>query len=70
MISALCNSIFKESILNYHVADNVDTVVSNPYPADKIEHLLYRKNWIDTVQWHLEDIIRNPAIDPCRSAGY
>ena len=64
MISLLCNAIFEESINNYHIIDNVDNPVSNPYPKDKIEHLLYLKNWIDTVQWHLEDIIRNPAIDP------
>ena len=64
MISSLCITIFEESINNYHITDNVDTLVNNPYPTDKIEHLLYLKNWIDTVQWHLEDIIRNPAIDP------
>lgn len=64
MISSLCNSIFEESIIRYHEKDDVGTPVSNPYPKDKIEHLLYLKNWIDTVQWHLEDIIRNPAIDP------
>jgi len=64
MISLLCITIFEESINNYHLIDNVDNQVSNPYPKDKIEHLLYLKNWIDTVQWHLEDIIRNPAIDP------
>lgn len=64
MISALCNSIFEESIIRYHEKDNIDTPVNNPYPKDKIEHLLYLKNWIDTVQWHLEDIIRNPSIDP------
>lgn len=64
MISSLCNAIFEDSINNYHIIDNVDNPVSNPYPKDKIEHLLYLKNWIDTVQWHLEDIIRNPSIDP------
>ena len=63
MISSLCNVIFEESINNYHVIDNVDNPVSNPYPKDKIEHLLYLKNWIDTVQWHLEDMVRNPTID-------
>lgn len=67
MISSLCNSIFEESIKIYHLKDNIDTAVSNPYPKDKIEHLLYLKNWIDTVQWHLEDIIRNPAIDPAEA---
>ena len=64
MISSVCISIFEESIYNYHIIDNVDNPISNPYPKEKIEHLLYLKNWIDTVQWHLEDIIRNPAIDP------
>ena len=64
MISSLCTAIFEDSITNYHLIDNVDNPISNPYPKEKIEHLLYLKNWIDTVQWHLEDIIRNPAIDP------
>jgi hypothetical protein len=64
MISAICNSIFEESVNRYHLLDNIDQVVENPYPDDQLEHLLYLKNWIDTVQWHLEDIIRNPAIDP------
>ena len=64
MISSLCIAIFEESINNYHFTDNIDNPINNPYPNDKIEHLLYLKNWIDTVQWHLEDIIRNPAIDP------
>ena len=65
MISALCNKIFEKSISDYHVTDNIDTPVANPYPAENLlEHLLYQKNWIDTVQWHLEDIIRNPEIDP------
>ena len=64
MISQLANSIFEKSIRDYHLHDDVDTPVQNHYPADSIEHLLYLKNWIDTVQWHLEDIIRNPQIDP------
>ena len=64
MISSLANSIFDKSIADYHLRDHVDTPVSNPYPADQLEHLLYLKNWIDTVQWHLEDIIRNPSINP------
>jgi hypothetical protein len=64
MISQLCNSIFEESIRVYHATDNIDTPINNPFPKNKLEHLLYLKNWIDTVQWHLEDIIRNPAIDP------
>ncbi|MEX0290451.1 MAG: DUF4254 domain-containing protein [Flavobacteriaceae bacterium] len=64
MFSALANKIFEESITRYHVKDDVDQTFDNPYPADDIAHLLYRKNWIDTVQWHYEDIIRDPEIDP------
>src|SRR5688572_21171593 len=64
MISSVCQSVFEESIHRYHVIDNVDAPINNPYHKDKLEHLLYLKNWIDTVQWHLEDIIRNPVIDP------
>ena len=63
-ISALCNKIFDSSILDYHKDDNVHTLATNPYDADTLDHLLYNKNWIDTVQWHLEDIVRNPDIDP------
>jgi hypothetical protein len=56
--------IFENAIRDYHVFDDVDTAIQNPYPGNTIEHILYLKNWIDTVQWHLEDIIRNPEIDP------
>ena len=64
MFSKLAWEIFEESIHKYHVKDDVYQSFSNPYPADSIEHLLYRKNWIDTVQWHYEDIIRDPEIEP------
>ena len=56
--------IFRRSISDYHVTDDVDSVMKNPYAAGSIENLLFEKNWIDTVQWHLEDIIRSPEIDP------
>lgn len=59
-----CYEAFQRSIDDYHVTDHVDTPVKNPYPAENFEHLLYVKNWIDTVQWHLEDIIRLPEINP------
>lgn len=59
-----CYQVFQRSIEDYHKTDHVDTPVSNPYPAGSFEHLLYGKNWIDTVQWHLEDIIRDPEIRP------
>ncbi len=64
MFSELANKIFVESIEKYHVIDTVDQQFENPYPTDDVKHLLYRKNWIDTVQWHFEDIIRDPSIDP------
>ena len=64
MFSSFAFGIFEESIDTYHVKDDVYQPFSNPYPKDKIEHLLYRKNWIDTVQWHYEDIIRDPEIEP------
>jgi uncharacterized protein DUF4254 len=64
MISALCNTIFERSINNYHLNDDVDADIKNPFAKETIEHLLYHKNWIDTVQWHLEDIVRDPLIDP------
>ncbi len=63
----LANSIFEQSIADYHKADDVDTPINNPYPLKSIEYYLYLKNWIDTVQWHLEDIIRAPQIDPAEA---
>lgn len=60
----LCNPIFVQVIDDYHQTDHVDTPIQNPYPLKSIEFYLYLKNWIDTVQWHLEDIIRDPQIDP------
>lgn len=60
----LSNSIFEKVINDYHKTDNVDTPINNPYPEKTIEFYLYLKNWIDTVQWHFEDIIRDPEIDP------
>ena len=64
MFSKLAYSVFEQSIQDYHKFDNVDQPIENPFPKEKFEHLLYFKNWIDTVQWHFEDIIRDPQIDP------
>ena len=64
MFSKLAYSVFEQSIIDYHQFDDVNHPIANPYPKDKFEHLLYLKNWIDTVQWHYEDIIRDPNIDP------
>lgn len=56
--------IFEQSIKDYHVFDDVNHEINNPYEQGTIESCLYLKNWIDTVQWHFEDIIRDPEIDP------
>ena len=64
MFSDLAFKVFNESIGKYHQKDDVYQEFNNPYPKDDIAHLLYRKNWIDTVQWHYEDIIRDPNIEP------
>lgn len=64
MFSKLAVNIFQESIEKYHVKDDVYQSFENPYAKEGIEYLLYRKNWIDTVQWHYEDIIRDPQIEP------
>ncbi len=58
----ICNPIFANVIKDYHLLDEVDQDMNNPYERGTIEYDLYTKNWIDTVQWHLEDIIRNPRI--------
>jgi hypothetical protein len=60
----LANPIFRRAIDDYHVTNDVDTPICNPYDKGTIEADLYLKNWIDTVQWHFEDIIRDPKIDP------
>ena len=67
MFTEQANRIFSQVIDDYHRWDDVDHPAANPYPTGSIEHLLYIKNWIDTVQWHLEDIIRDPQIDPAEA---
>ena len=58
------NCIFAQVVKDYHRTHDVDYPINNPYQIGTIEHELYAKNWIDVVQWHLEDIIRDPQIDP------
>lgn len=65
--SELCYRVFRQATEAYHVADHVDTTVHNPYEVKRIEFYLYLKNWIDAVQWHLEELIRNPSIDPAEA---
>lgn len=62
--SEQCNKIFQRAIDDYHIHDDIDTPINNPYDDGTIENRLYLKCWIDTVQWHFEDIIRDPNIDP------
>tara|TARA_B100001057_G_scaffold501045_1_gene619992 strand:- start:9076 stop:9696 length:621 start_codon:yes stop_codon:yes gene_type:complete len=65
-ISHLAISIFKSVIDNYHVLNTVNQKLVNPLKSGTIEYLLYKKSWIDTVQWHYEDLIRDPKIDPIK----
>lgn len=64
MFSQFAFPIFEQSIKDYHVIDDAYQPTLNPFEKGSIEHLLYAKNWVDTVQWHYEDIIRDPQIDP------
>ena len=64
MFAEFAFPIFEQSIVDYHVIDDVYQPLKNPYEKGTIEHLLYAKNWVDTVQWHYEDIIRDPQINP------
>ena len=64
MFTENANRIFNRAIDDYHRFDDVDHPVGNPFDEGSLDHLLYMKNWVDTVQWHLEDIIRDPQIDP------
>jgi len=56
--------VFNQSVEDYHILDNIETSITNPFPEGSLERILYAKNWIDTVQWHLEDIIRDENINP------
>ena len=67
--TAFCQRIFNEAINDYHIKDDVDNPISNPYGEGTIEHDLYLKAWIDTVQWHFEDLIRDPEIDPVEAVA-
>jgi hypothetical protein len=64
MFAEFAFPIFERCINEYHVIDDVYQPALNPYEKGSIEYLLYAKNWVDTVQWHYEDIIRDPQIDP------
>lgn len=55
---------FSKSIDDYHILDNVEQPLKCPFAENSFEAMLYKKNWIDTIQWHLEDIIRDQNIKP------
>ena len=67
MFTGNANAIFNRAIEDYHRHDDVDHVFETPFAAGSLDALLYEKNMVDTVQWHLEDIIRNPEIDPAEA---
>jgi hypothetical protein len=67
MFSSVAFTIFNESIADYHKKDEVSQPLHNPYPENEVAYLLYKKNWIDTVQWHYEDLIRHPGIEPAEA---
>ncbi len=64
MISARCNQIFEQAILDYHQYNDINKAIENPFTSNSRDNLLYTKCWIDTAQWHMEDEIRNPDIAP------
>ena len=63
-ISSTCIEVFQRAVTAYHLHNNVDEAAHNPFSEGSFEHLLFAKNHVDTVQWHLEDIVRDPNIDP------
>ncbi len=66
MISKICNEVFLQSVKDYHILNDVDAIMKNPFDQSDLQHLFYWKNYIDTVQWHLEDIVRDPQIEPVK----
>lgn len=64
--AAMANEVFDRSVADYHVADSIDAPAPRPYDENSVQAVLYAKNWIDAAQWHMEDIIRDPEIDPAQ----
>jgi len=69
LFSQNANFIFDEVIARYHILDSIDQEFSNPHDGN-LNSLLYQKSWIDTVQWHVEDLIREPEIEPTKGIQY
>lgn len=68
-ISRTCIEVFQQAVAAYHLHNDVDEAVNIPFSEGSVEHLLFAKNYVDTVQWHLEDIVRDPNIDPIEGIG-
>lgn len=66
MKAEICLTLFRQVLVDYHQIDQVDTPLHNPYPTNSLDSLLYHKCWVDTVQWHLEDLVRDPSIEPVK----
>ena len=47
-------------IETYHETDHVDAV--QPSSSKDLDGLMAAKAWVDVVQWHLEDAIRDPEL--------
>jgi hypothetical protein len=69
-ISQVANTVFDELIIKYHILDDISQQIDNPYPTQQIAFLLYQKCWIDSIQWHVEDLVREPGIDPSLGLSY
>jgi hypothetical protein len=67
MFSKQCNQIFEQVVKDYHQYNDIDKAYENPFTPGSMENLLYAKCWIDTAQWHMEDEVRNPSIDPVKA---
>lgn len=64
-----CNVVFDKATADYHITDNIDAPRPAPYPEGSPEAILYLKNWIDVTQWHMEDLIRDPQIEPVEAVA-
>ena len=58
--------IFNQATQDFKKSNDINKLLVNRFDFNDnyIEHLLYKKSSIDTVQWAYEDIIRDPDIDP------
>ncbi|MEY8486769.1 DUF4254 domain-containing protein [uncultured Parabacteroides sp.] len=65
--SEKCCRVFEQATNAYHITNHIDATVHNPYEVKSIEFYLYLKNWIDAVQWHMEDLVRSAAIEPAEA---